>query len=43
MSAETEWIGGRFADGFALREGKTVQYHSFGERPETLKWAGIKD
>ena len=38
----TEWIGGRFADGFAFRDGKIVQYLSFGERAEALKWAGIE-
>lgn len=38
----TEWIGGRFADGIAFRDGKIVQYLSFGERAEALKWAGIE-
>src|SRR5262245_52083498 len=39
----TEWRGGRFADGFVFRNGKIVQYLSFGERAEALEWAGIKD
>jgi len=39
----TEWMGGRFADGFVFRNGKIIQYLSFGERAEALKWAGIKD
>jgi ketosteroid isomerase-like protein len=38
----TEWIGGRFADGFVLRGGKIVEYRSFGERADALAWAGIK-
>jgi ketosteroid isomerase-like protein len=38
----TEWIGGRFADGFEFRNGRIVQYLSFGERAEALAWAGIK-
>lgn len=39
----TEWVGGRFADGFVFRDGKIIQYLSFGERAEALDWAGIKD
>jgi uncharacterized protein len=39
----TEWIGGRFADGFVFRDGKIIEYRSFGERPEALEWAGIKE
>lgn len=37
----TEWIGGRFADGFVIRGGKIVEYRSFGERADALAWAGI--
>lgn len=43
LKDSTEWIGGRFADGFVFRNGKIIQYHSFGERAEALKWAGIED
>jgi uncharacterized protein len=39
----TEWIGGRFADGFVFRDGKIIEYRSFGGRPEALEWAGIKE
>jgi ketosteroid isomerase-like protein len=39
----TEWIDGRFADGFVFRNGKIIQYITFGERVEALKWAGIDD
>jgi len=38
-----DWIGGRFADGFVFREGKITEYHSFAERDEALKWAGIEN
>jgi len=41
LHGATEWIGGRFADGFAFREGKIVEYLSFGERADALKWADI--
>jgi uncharacterized protein len=43
LKDSAEWIGGRFADGFVFRNGKIIQYLSFGERAEALTWAGIKD
>lgn len=43
LKDSTEWIGGRFADGFVFRNGKIIQYHSFGKWAEALKWAGIED
>ena len=39
----TEWIGGRFADGFVFRGGKIVEYRTFWERAQALEWAGIKE
>jgi hypothetical protein len=42
LHGATEWMGGRFADGFVFREGKIVEYLSFGERDEALGWAGIE-
>lgn len=38
----TEWVGGRFADGFVFRNGRIIQYLSFGERADALEWAGLK-
>jgi len=43
LKDSTEWVGGRFADGFVFRNGKIIQYLSFGKRAEALEWAGIKD
>jgi ketosteroid isomerase-like protein len=43
LKDSTEWIDARFADGFVFRNGKIVEYRSFGERADALKWAGIKD
>jgi ketosteroid isomerase-like protein len=43
LKDSTEWIGGRFADGFVLRDGKIAQYLTFWERADALKWAGIED
>lgn len=37
------WSGGRFADGFAFRQGKIIEYLSFGDRSDALDWAGIED
>ena len=41
LKDKTDWIDGRFADGFVFRDGKIVQYLSFGERAQALEWAGI--
>ena len=41
LKEATEWIGGRFADGFEFRNGKITRYLSFGKRAEALEWAGI--
>ena len=38
----TEWMGGRFADGFVFRNGKIIEYRTFWERADALEWAGIK-
>jgi len=43
LQDSTDWVGGRFADGFVLREGKITQYLSFGERLDALRWAGIEE
>ena len=39
----TDWVDGRFADGFVFRAGKIIQYLSFGERRDALQWAGIEE
>lgn len=43
LKGSTDWMGGRFADGFVFRDGKITHYLSFGERADALKWAGIED
>jgi len=43
LKDSNEWIGGRFADGFVFRDGRILQYLSFGERADALKWAGIAE
>lgn len=39
----TDWIDGRFADGFVFRNGRITEYRTFGKRDEALEWAGIED
>lgn len=39
----SEWMGGRFADGFVLRDSRIIEYRSFAQRSEALAWAGIVD
>jgi ketosteroid isomerase-like protein len=43
LKDSTDWVGGRFADGFVFRNGRIVEYRSFAERAEALAWAGIRD
>ena len=43
LKDSTDWVGGRFADGFVFRAGKIIQYLSFGERRDALKWAGVEE
>ena len=43
LKDSTDWGGGRFADGFVFRAGKIIEYLSFGERQDALKWAGIEE
>ena len=43
LKSSSEWVGGRFADGFAFRNGRIIEYLSFGERADALKWAGIEE
>jgi len=38
----TDWIDGRFADGFVFRNGKIIEYRTFWERADAVKWAGIE-
>ncbi len=43
LKGATDWTGGRFADGFVFRNGKIIEYRSFGEREQALEWAGIQN
>ena len=43
LKDSTDWVDGRFADGFVFRAGKIIQYLSFGERRDALEWAGIEE
>jgi uncharacterized protein len=43
LKDSSKWVEGRFADGFMFRDGRIIQYLSFGERTQALEWAGVKD
>ncbi len=43
LKDSTDWIDARFADGFEFRAGKIIQYRTFGERRDAIKWAGIEE
>lgn len=40
LKTETEWREGRLADVFTFRDGKAVEFRTFGEAREGLEWAG---
>lgn len=42
LKGSTDWVDGRFADGFVLRDRKITHYLSFGEQRDALTWAGIE-
>lgn len=43
LKGSVEWIDAPFADGFVFRNGRIIEYRSFGARADALAWAGIKD
>ena len=43
LKDSTDWVDGRFADGFVFRDGKITHYLSLGEQLDALKWAGIEE
>ena len=43
LKNSTDWVGGRFADGFVFLDGKITEHLSFGERADALEWAGVED
>ena len=43
LKDSSDWIDGRFADGFVFRNGKITQYISFGGRVDALRWAEIEE
>ncbi len=43
LASSNAWVGGRFADGFVVRDGKIFEYRTFWERENALAWAGISD
>ena len=42
VKGASDWIDGRFADGFTFRDGRIVEYHTFAQRIDALTWAGIE-
>ena len=41
LKDSTEWIEGRLADVFTLRNGKAIQMRTFADRQQALEWAGV--
>lgn len=41
LKTETTWREGRIADVFTFRNGKAVQFRTFGDEHEAFEWAGV--
>ena len=42
LKHETDWREGRIADVFTFRNGKAIQFRTFGDERQALEWAGVK-
>ena len=42
LKDETEWREGRIADVYTFRNGKAIQFRTFGDERQALEWAGVK-
>ncbi|MDA1043911.1 MAG: hypothetical protein O3C57_01670 [Verrucomicrobia bacterium] len=42
LKHETAWREGRIADVYTFRDGKAVQFRTFGDERQALEWAGVK-
>jgi len=43
LKTETEWREGDLADVYTFRNGKAIEFRTFGEQREALAWAGDED
>jgi len=43
LKDHTDWIDGRIGDVYTFRDGKAIQFRTFGEQREALEWVGVKD
>ena len=41
LNGRTDWSDGRIADVFTFRNGKVVQFRTFGEESEAMEFAGV--
>lgn len=42
LKTETQWREGRLADVYTFRDGKAIQFRTFGDERQALEWAGVK-
>lgn len=40
VKGRSDWVEGHIADGFAFRDGKVTEFHSFSDEQNALEWAG---
>jgi len=42
LKHETEWRQGHIVDVYTFRNGKAIQFRTFADKGEALKWAGVE-
>lgn len=43
LKDHTDWIDGRIGDVYTFRDGKAVEFRTFGDTQEALEWVGVKE
>ena len=42
LKDKTQWLDGEIGDVFTFRNGKVIQFRTFGEFHDALEWAGVR-
>jgi ketosteroid isomerase-like protein len=42
LKSETQWREGRVVDVYTFRDGKVIEFRSFGDERQAMQWAGLQ-
>jgi len=42
LNGQTDWLEGRTGDVFTFRDGKVIEFRTFGDPDEAIAWAGVE-